>query len=809
VQSLKLVKPVKPLKPFVMMGDQAATGALDFSYLLDGPAGKHGFVTVQDGHFVFEDGHRIRFFGANLTFEAALPDHETAVLLADRMAHGGFNMVRLHHVDSYQVGARTHTIIDYSRGNSQTLHAENLDRLDFLISLLRERGIYLHLDMFTLHRYLSGDQLDYEDSVATALKHVNWYNRRIIDLHKAFMAQYITHRNPYTGLRYVDDPAIAVVQLLNENSIFWETGDVPLPSYKRELDARWNQWLLDAYGSRDGLNQAWTKDDGAQALQPEEDPREGTVRRPTVGRWGERTVDARTAYDNVAGPARFADHVRFLTEIERSYIQELTTDLRDLGVKCPINVSNLPSGAADLRCVAEGDVTENNCYWNHPMGGFEVPVAFHDQEMVTSDPRQRTTHPFARNMLSKLAMGRVVGKPFVVTEWNVCYPTRFRADVPLMPPSHAALQDWDGLLLFCYFHRTGRELVESRQMRSFFNSYNDPGVWGLAGLASAIFQEKLVRPAQHRIEVAYTPLDTESTPPEVGMPFGVAPFIAEVAARFTGEAPYAGQADVVLSSGFTSTGDYTTAPHALVYARSPYQDRYQKEDGHAAWLARHEPSGAAETLRNSEGEAIGRLGDQMAVVHDGRAFDRDLSTFGQVLETCLSHWGLLEPGRGYDDARSALISDTGELAFRFGQGQFVVDTDRVAAFAGVVGQDPIVVGDVVMRLQNHKAAVAVLSRTDEPIRASRHLLITAVGESVNSGMVWDGPVLVDEGHGPILIDAIEGDVFIPSALSSCHAYGLDPSGRRADALRVTEGPGGFWIQLEHAAGAIHYEVVLD
>ena len=28
-------------------------GALDFSYLLDAPAGKHGFVTAKHGHFYF------------------------------------------------------------------------------------------------------------------------------------------------------------------------------------------------------------------------------------------------------------------------------------------------------------------------------------------------------------------------------------------------------------------------------------------------------------------------------------------------------------------------------------------------------------------------------------------------------------------------------------------------------------------------------------------------------------------------------------------------------------------------------------
>ena len=35
-------------------------GVLDYSYLLDAPAGKHGFVTTRNGHFYFEDGVRAK-----------------------------------------------------------------------------------------------------------------------------------------------------------------------------------------------------------------------------------------------------------------------------------------------------------------------------------------------------------------------------------------------------------------------------------------------------------------------------------------------------------------------------------------------------------------------------------------------------------------------------------------------------------------------------------------------------------------------------------------------------------------------------
>ena len=41
-------------------------GILNYSHLLDAPAGKHGFVETKQGHLYFEDGLRARFLGFNV-----------------------------------------------------------------------------------------------------------------------------------------------------------------------------------------------------------------------------------------------------------------------------------------------------------------------------------------------------------------------------------------------------------------------------------------------------------------------------------------------------------------------------------------------------------------------------------------------------------------------------------------------------------------------------------------------------------------------------------------------------------------------
>lgn len=119
--------------PYVMKNTDVGTGTLDFSYLLDAPAGKHGFVAARDGKFVFENGRTIRFFGVNLVFGGAMPK-EIAVQIADRLAASGMNMLRFHHMDSYQTGEQTNTLIDYNEGHSRKLHEDNFDRFDYLVA---------------------------------------------------------------------------------------------------------------------------------------------------------------------------------------------------------------------------------------------------------------------------------------------------------------------------------------------------------------------------------------------------------------------------------------------------------------------------------------------------------------------------------------------------------------------------------------------------------------------------------------------------------------------------------------------------
>ena len=75
-------------------------GILNYSHLLDAPAGKHGFVETRKGHLYFADGTRARFLGFNVATRSNTPDHETADKMAERFASMGVNIIRLHAADA-------------------------------------------------------------------------------------------------------------------------------------------------------------------------------------------------------------------------------------------------------------------------------------------------------------------------------------------------------------------------------------------------------------------------------------------------------------------------------------------------------------------------------------------------------------------------------------------------------------------------------------------------------------------------------------------------------------------------------------
>ena len=238
--------------PFVVSYG-GADNASSVAHLLDAPAGKHGFVRVV-GHEFVTDAGPIRFNGTNLTGPANFPEHDVADRLAARFARLGINCVRLHFMDTWYknfMDTRRQCILDDDAKTQRKLSPAQLDKLDYLIAAFKKRGIYVNMNLHV------GRTLDARDGVPAgspwANKTVGQFYPRCIELQKEYARDLLTHVNKYTGNAYTDEPAVAMIEISNEDRGLVVTrrhmGIKKLAKpFQDELERQWNEWLKKKYG---------------------------------------------------------------------------------------------------------------------------------------------------------------------------------------------------------------------------------------------------------------------------------------------------------------------------------------------------------------------------------------------------------------------------------------------------------------------------------------------------------------------------------------------------------------------------------
>lgn len=258
--------------------EPAAGTAVDVSELNRRPAGANGRIRVADGQFVDAAGQRVRFWGCNLSAEVAFPPVEELPALARRLAKGGVNIARLHHLDNEWAVSRGGSLWPRNRRNHERVDPDQRDRLFRLVAALKAEGIYTNLNLKVSRSLVPAD--GFPESVRELplfQKRVDIFDRRMIELQKAYARQLLEPVNPYTGLSLAADPAVAVIELNNENSLlgFWTRDlgrglhQLPEP-FRSDLQARWNRWLQTRYADDAALAAAWNAASSADGEQPAE-----------------------------------------------------------------------------------------------------------------------------------------------------------------------------------------------------------------------------------------------------------------------------------------------------------------------------------------------------------------------------------------------------------------------------------------------------------------------------------------------------------------------------------------------------------
>jgi hypothetical protein len=439
-----------PLQPFVIDHRGRPDSAADVSFLLDPPAGREGFIRVKDGHLARPDGRRFRIWGVNLTGwtrgSTLLPPKEDAGLWARALARAGIDCVRFHFLDMptqdpAKEDARTRPagLISRDRDDTQAFDPDALDRLDFFVAELKRQGIYSDLNLNVGRTYKAGDRVP-DSEVIRITKGMTYIGERMLELQRDYARQLLTHRNPYTGAEYRHEPAIAIVEIVNENSLLefwmrnWLRGElVPggpryeldfTPYYERKLTEGYQRWL--------GRNRT-----PAEIARLREQAGVGPgapvprLRREEFGR---------------ASKERFYAEASFYCDVERDFFTGMRSYLKgDLGVESLIvgnadhtyRIPDMPM----LRANSLMDIVDAHVYWQHPAisGARDTPMV--------NEPLQST--------IVRLSRSPFLGKPFTVSEVNHPNPNEYGAEMIPILAAYGAFQDWDGIFLYTFEPKAG------------------------------------------------------------------------------------------------------------------------------------------------------------------------------------------------------------------------------------------------------------------------------------------------------------------------------------------------------------------
>ena len=221
-------------------------------------------VTSQGESFMVA-GKPYRFWGVSLVANACFPSKENAPKVALHMRKMGINLVRFTQMDNFWAN-QDGTIFNKGQ-NTRSLNAVSVDRLDYFVNELKKNNIYININLNVSRSFTTGDGISGADSLKDNGKGVTIFDPQMITLQKEYAQQLLTHINPYTNTSLATDPSVALIEMINQNSLYgmWKDDSLKhvsvrgnlLQRHITQLDNLWITFLTNKYSTQAQLKTAW------------------------------------------------------------------------------------------------------------------------------------------------------------------------------------------------------------------------------------------------------------------------------------------------------------------------------------------------------------------------------------------------------------------------------------------------------------------------------------------------------------------------------------------------------------------------
>ncbi len=480
------------MKPFTIDWRDNADSLVGLSFLLDAPAGKNGFLRIRNGHLARPSGERFRIWGVNVTAASCLPSKENAPVVAQHLARFGINCVRFHFLDSNWSAS----LFVKGRDDTRALDPKQLDKLDFFVAELKMQGIYTNLNLNVGRNFRKGDGVRDHEYLGLA-KVVNYFDEHIQALHKEYARQLLTHYNPYTKSEYRHEPAVAAVELVNENSIVeaWFSDRLlgknmqKHPGTWTDVTAWYANQLTEKYN-------AWLKE-----RLPETELR--ALRKIAGVKQGQLMPRLTKSQFAATRTKRFHLEASFYMELERDYFQSMYGYLKkELGAK-PLIVGTSDhnhgkTGYPLLASTSQMDIVDGHVYWQHPRYFTDSET---NRRTFSIKNSPMVNEPFNSTVV-QLSRSAVAGKPYTVSETNHPFPNEYACEGIAILAAYSAFHDWDGIFFYTFEHVAPEQW--QAKMPGHFDIRPDPVKMTSLAACALMFLRGDVSPALKTISRSYT-----------------------------------------------------------------------------------------------------------------------------------------------------------------------------------------------------------------------------------------------------------------------------------------------------------------
>lgn len=438
-------------------------GQIGMQDWLERPAGKHGRILPQQDRLYY-NGKPVKLWGINLCFAACAPDRELADKRAAFYPKYGINSVRLH---KYMDGPGWAGI--QSADSCVQFDPAGLDRMDYQVARFKEAGIYVKLSAnFGTLKLGPADRqyVPYLEEFGTfkgdrdritAPHSAIGYSTELQDLQIRQMVTLLEHRNPYTGQTYAEDPAIAFIEIVNEQSILFYTSMNPLktsPTLRRRTAERFSDWLRAKYASHEGLLAAWGptafdgfEGDGFPAVSEHLD-RRNVLPLGNPWYWDPAQLNGSQAFRR----QRLLDTLAFLCSLQNDFYDRYVQAVREAGYGGEIVGSNWQAGRAISHLLnlhsdwRVGTIDRHNYFG----GGSAKPgERFQNGTMLS----------MAGSGTLSVGLQQAIDRPFMLSEWIHVFPNEWGVEGPAVLGAYGfGLQGWD--VSYMFQNRDGGEFSD-------------------------------------------------------------------------------------------------------------------------------------------------------------------------------------------------------------------------------------------------------------------------------------------------------------------------------------------------------------